>query len=146
MLAAGASFDQVMKADIVGLAAGVSGGAIGGAVVGDVGGNVLLRILGGAISGAASAAIATPLLGGDLGRNIMLGAASGAVTAGVAWAAQNATPVSQRSVAESQGGGGGSGADKNEVVQQALGLQGVKRSFCTVSPATCAKATTQFGG
>ncbi len=113
MISQGASFGQVVKADLVGFAAGYLGGTIGGRIAGALGSNPAFQVLGGAIAGAAAAGMSTPLLGGSLGKNLLLGATSGALAAAVAWSVQSSNPVSQSAVGESQGGGG-SGADKVE--------------------------------
>jgi hypothetical protein len=67
-----------------------------------------------------SGALTTLAFGGSLGQNIFLGAASGAMSASLAWAAQGNNPLSQRSAAESQGGG--SNAARLEEIQSRLAV------------------------
>ncbi len=123
MLVSGVPFDQVAATTLFGIAAGAVGGAIGGGIAGQLGTNPAWQVLGGAIAGTVAGGLTTLAFGGSLGQNIFLGAASGAMSASLAWAAQSNNPLSQRSAAESQGGGG-SGADKAAAIETSSAATG----------------------
>ncbi len=116
----GAPWQQVLKGDSI---------ALGGMLVGlgaPADASPLARLLGGAVGGGVTAAVGTVLMGGNmdqLGQNALAGAMTGAVAAGVASAVQGQNPLSLRTAAESQGGGG-SGAEKNEMIQQGRTIAG----------------------
>jgi hypothetical protein len=105
----GAQWDQVLKADAIGIAAGAAGGAVGGAIAGSAAAP-LAKVLAGAVGGSVAAGLTTLLTGGslgDIGHNLLVGAAMGAVTAAATLSLQGQNPLSMRSAAEQQGGGDG---------------------------------------
>ena len=141
MIASGASWEQVVAVDAIGLLAGQAGGAIGndlGRSAGKVVGEGWGAVIGGAVAGGVSAAISGSLLtafggGGNLGQNILIGISMGALTAGASVASQRLNAVSQASAA---GGSGesGSGADKVEVIAVRRSTQGDSYSAGGGSP------------
>ena len=98
----GASWQQVLKGDAIGLAAATIGGYIGGALAGE--GPPLAQVIGGAVGGAVAGSIST-LLGGSLGQSILVGAIFGAATAAETVAIQGENPLSVASAARRGPGG-----------------------------------------
>ena len=102
MAAAGASFDQIVATEAIGLMAGIGAGAVVGAVVGPTA-PIGVQIVGGAVAGMMSAEMSSVAFGHSLGGDQLLVAAiSGAASAGVA-AGIRSRPLSQASEAEVEG-------------------------------------------
>jgi RHS repeat-associated protein len=83
MVLAGATFDQIVYTNLVGIVSSRVGGAIGEGVARHLG-----DVVGGMVASAVSSTISTAYLGGDLGENVLHGVATGAFLAGVEAAAR----------------------------------------------------------
>jgi RHS repeat-associated protein len=142
MLVSGAPFDQVAATTLFGFGAGMVGGAIGGGIAGWLGANPAYQIVGGAIAGMVSGGLTTLAFGGSLGQNMLLGAASGALAAAAVWGAQGTNPVSQASADQSQGEGGGSGADRVQAAATGVADEDV-REFGTSARDSIARENYQ---
>jgi RHS repeat-associated protein len=127
MAAQGASFEQVLIVNAVGIASGQLGGEIGKAAASAVGEGFGAQIVGGVISGAVSSAYSTAALGGNLGENVLRGAAHGAAWAAVSYAF-HPTPLSQAANSEPRHGGGSGAAqvEKAETVEDYLASEGYR--------------------
>jgi hypothetical protein len=119
----GGDWGQLVMGEAFGLAGGYFGGELGGGLAKALGSGGWWQAVGGAVGGAIAAGVSSAPTGKNLGQNVLLGAATGAMSAALRWSLQPSNPLDQASVAKSQGGGG-SGADRNEVVQQGIAVAG----------------------
>ena len=104
MMMAGASFEQALAANAIGIGAGFAGGLAGGAITQAAGGSLSAQMVGGAVSGAVSTAFTAAVLQHDLSASdLLVGATSGAVSAAIAAGMSGTNTVSQASRAEAQG-------------------------------------------
>jgi hypothetical protein len=107
MASAGASFEQIVAANAIGMFSGAIGNGIGGLV----GSGAAGALIGGAISGGINGAMTTAYgrwrygSGGDLGTNVLEGAARGAVMAGISAAVGYQFAASQASAEAAEGEG-----------------------------------------
>jgi RHS repeat-associated protein len=98
MAMSGASFGQIVEANVVSIAAGVVGGEVGGEVAAGLGGGLAAQMAGGVVSGMMTAVLSSAALNENLGGTDLLQAAlEGAIGAGIAMGM--ADPISQPSEA-----------------------------------------------
>jgi len=98
MKSSGASWDQVIAMNAIGLVAGTVSGGVGQRIFGM---NTLgAQLFAGGISGTYMAVVSTSMFGGKLGPNILMGAGQGVTMAAISSAAMHCLPLSEANVVE----------------------------------------------
>jgi len=107
MSASGASFDQIVEVNSVGLVAGlVTGGALSAGMEADA--PIAAQMMGGAMASAGSTLMTHAVLGGSLGgEQLLVGMAEGALSAGLSAWHRGTNPVTKADAATAMGDGDG---------------------------------------